>query len=83
MGPNIFGKGSEYLEHVNDCTLENRSLFVNYCLQDAIDSLTWDMRSLTTVYKGDMRSLTFVGLLKDCKDVTARTHVFSFRSLPC
>ena len=33
MGPNIFGRGLNYLRTVSDATLENRSLFIQFCEQ--------------------------------------------------
>ena len=36
LGPYIFGRGAEYLERVADCTMESRSLFLQYCLQDGL-----------------------------------------------
>ena len=36
LGPYIFGRGSDYLEQVAECTLENRSLFVDFCLTEGL-----------------------------------------------
>ena len=50
MGPYIFGRGCEYLEQVSDYTLENRSLFVNYCLQDGLRILNTCFRKQAMNY---------------------------------
>lgn len=52
LGPHIYmcGRGPGYLEQVADCTLENRSLFLSYCLQDGLKGLNTCFRKTQEKY---------------------------------
>ena len=49
MGPNISGRGLNYLRTVSDATLQNRSLFIQFCEQANMNIIEYIMNTFFDV----------------------------------